>query len=184
MQELCIETIPNGMWKGYNPNYNLQAYLHKPYVWVDWIRCFYTPDVLMRAVLANHHRQFEDILLDIYGYRRVLVCTRTQSRGHQLLRGVLTEHHLEGVDAARDALQAPALHQQVDLLLDLAAARSTTSSTTSVARTSAMRMRRQTRTIVAGATTTNAAGEPFLSAAIVRITPQQRADEASGALEP
>ena len=35
---------------------------------------FYTPDGVMRAVLANRHRQFEDILLDIHGFLRVLVC--------------------------------------------------------------------------------------------------------------
>ena len=60
--EICKEMMSPGMWKGNDPTYNASQYLHGMFDWVDW-----------SAVLCNSHRIYEETLLDITGYRRVIV---------------------------------------------------------------------------------------------------------------
>ena len=55
-------------------------YLHGMFEWVDWRKRFYAPDGLMRAVLCNNHRIFEEQFLDITGYRRVIVTQGPERR--------------------------------------------------------------------------------------------------------
>ena len=80
MHEVCAQTMSPGMWKGDDPNVNAEQYLHGMWQWVDWRKVFYTYVGEVRAVLANNHRVFEEIALDIVGWRRVLVASGPDRR--------------------------------------------------------------------------------------------------------